>query len=361
MRSHSEQFRRLVTVKELPTVVLPFRSLQLGVRNGHRAVSTAAAVMLLGITLATSAAADSTRDGLAQVNTALQAGQADKALALLQALPAPVGNSAEAHNLRCRVLFTLEQFEPANRECEQAVNLDSRNSNYHLWFGRTLGEVAERANFINAYGLAKRARAEFEQAVQLNPRNAEALADLGEFYSSAPGVVGGGTDKAAGVADQLDHVDPARAHELRSAIARQKNDLGTAEREMKAAVAASAHPAFQWMRLASLCRRMKRWQDMENAVQSGYAAAQRDSHAGVALFNGASVLIKTNRNPALAIKMLQTYLASPTATEEAPTFVAHVWLARLKAQTGDTEGARRERAEALALAQEYKPAQDLKL
>jgi hypothetical protein len=31
------------------------------------------------------------------------------------------------------------------------------------------------------------------------------------------------------------------------------------------------------------------------------------------------------------------------------------------AQGGDEEGARRERAAALALAQEYKPAQDLKL
>lgn len=322
--------------------------------------------VLLGIALAASAAAESTKDGVAQkgglaeADAALQAGEADKALALLRSLPEPAGNSAEAHNLRCRVLFALEQYEGANRECEQAVNLDPQNSSYHLWFGRTLGEVADRANFLSAYNLAKRARSEFEQAVQLDPRNGEALADLGEFYSSAPGVVGGGTGKAAGVAAQLDHVDPARAHELRSAIARENKDTAAAEREMKAAIAASAHPAFQWMRLASFYRKSKRWQDMEDAVQSGWAAAQRDPHAGVALFNGASVLIKANRDPALAIRLLETYLASPRATEEAPKFTARVWLARLRGQTGDTEGARRERAEALALAQEYKPAQDLK-
>lgn len=322
--------------------------------------------VLLGIALAASVAAESTNDGvaqkgeLAQANAALQAGEADKALALLRSLPEPAGNSAEAHNLRCRVLFTLEQYEGASRECEQAANLDPQNSSYHLWFGRTLGEAADQANFLNAYNLAKRARSEFEQAVQLDPHNAEALADLGEFYCSAPGIVGGGTEKAAGVAAQLDRVDPARAHELRSGIARENNDTGAAEREMKAAIAASAHPAFQWMRLASFYRKYKRWQDMENAVQSGWTAAQRDPHAGVALFNGASVFIKANRNPALAIQLLETYLASPRATEEAPAFTARVWLARLKAKTGDTEGARRERAEALAMAQEYKPAQDLK-
>jgi predicted Zn-dependent protease len=80
----------------------------------------------------------------------------------------------------------------------------------------------------------------------------------------------------------------------------------------------------------------------------------------VALFNGASVLIRANRDPELAQKLLQMYLASPTGTEEAPTFVAHVWLARLKAHLGDTDGARQERAQALALANGYKPAQELR-
>ena len=94
------------------------------------------------------------------------------------------------------------------------------------------------------------------------------------------------------------------------AMARENKDYETAERELKQAIAASAHPAFQWMRLASFYRKTKRWTEMENAVQSGLAAAQHDSHAGVALFNGASVLIKANRNPSLAIKLLEAYLAS---------------------------------------------------
>lgn len=315
---------------------------------------------LLGLMMAASLWAESGRDGLSQVNSALQAGQADRALALLSSLPQPAGDSAEAHNLRCRVMFTLQQYEAAKTECERAVNLNPENSVYHLWLGRALGEVADRANFLSAYSLAKRARSEFERAVQIDPRNAEAMADLGEFYCSAPGVVGGGSDKAAGVAARLVRVDPARAHELRSAIARENGDLAAAEREMKQAVVVSAHPAFQWMRLASFYRKYKRYAEMESAVESGWSAAQRDSHAGVALFNGASVLIEANRNSGLAMRMLETYLGSPAATEEAPAFTARVWLARLKAQAGDTEGARREREQALALAQEYKPARDLK-
>jgi tetratricopeptide (TPR) repeat protein len=313
-------------------------------------------------TAAATARAQASGGGLGEANAALQSGQADRAISILRSLPGPEANSAEAHGIQCRVLFALEQWDPAEPECEKAVALDWQNSMNHLWLGRVLGERADNASFVFAYGLAKRARGEFEQAVQLNPRNAEALADLGEFYYSAPGVVGGGTAKAQGVAAQLDKVDPARAHELRASIAQENHDFVTAEREFRQAIAASAHPAFQWMRLASFFRRNKRYQEMSTALQSGKAAAERDrQHSAVALFNGASVLIRANQNPSLAIKMLQEYLGSTEQTEEAPAFVAHTWLARLYKQTGDAAGAARERTAALALASTYRPAQDLQI
>jgi hypothetical protein len=56
--------------------------------------------------------------------------------------------------------------------------------------------------------------------------------------------------------------------------------------------------------------------------------------------------------------MLEEYLAGSAKTEEAPAFVAHARLARLKLQLGDAAAANRERTAALALAHEYRPAQD---
>jgi tetratricopeptide (TPR) repeat protein len=296
------------------------------------------------------------RNQLAPAKAALQAGEGDKAMALL----VQPGGNAEAYNLRCRVEYTLEQWDRAVNDCTQAVKLDGQNSVDHLWLGRALGEKASRASFMSAYSLAKRVRGEFEEAARLNPRNAEALADLGEFYYSAPGVVGGGTDKAEEVAAQLDKVDPARAHELRGHIAEQRKDYGAAERELRQAIAGSAHPAFQWMTLAGFYRHRERWTEMESAVHSGQSAAERDKRASAALYDGASLLIKTNRDPARAAKMLEEYLGSNAKTEEAPAFVAHTWLSRLNAQRGDGAAASRERAAALALAHEYKPALDLK-
>jgi tetratricopeptide (TPR) repeat protein len=312
--------------------------------------------ILLAAAFAISASAQFAIGPLSQANAALQAGEADKAMALLGSLPP----SAESHNLRCRIFYSLEDWDSAAGECQQAVIADGQSSDNHLWLGRALGEKADRASFLNAYSLGKRVREEFEEAARLSPRNADALADLGEFYYDAPGIVGGGTDKAQAIALRLDKIDPARAFELRAGIAKQLKDYDGAERYFKQAIASSDHPAFQWMRLASFYRQRGRWAEMETAVQSGFNAAEHDRHAGVALFNGSSVLTEAGRNLELASRMLQEYLAGSSKTEEGPAFVAHTRLARLDARLGDIAGARRERTTALELAREYRPAQELK-
>lgn len=290
--------------------------------------------------------------GLAQADAALQSGEADRALSLLSSMP----GSAEVHNLRCRVYFALERWDEAATECDQAVRLSGGSPTDHLWLGRALGEKADNASFLVAFNLAKRARSEFEEAVSLDPRYGEALTDLGEFYTSAPVVVGGGLDKAQTLVIPLQKVDPARAHILLGRIAESRRDLGTAEREYSMAAMTSEHPAFGWITLASFYRKRQRWNDMEAAVESGYRAAQHDQRAGVALYNGASVLIRGKRNLDFAKKMLEEYLTDYPRTEEGPAFEAYTRLAKVRAQLGDKKGAWQARADALKLAHDYQPA-----
>jgi len=305
-------------------------------------------------------AAAASGDALAQANAALQAGEADKALGLLSSLPSSGPGAAEGHNLACRVRLTLEQWDAAADECEQAVRLDSQNSDYSLWLGRAQGQKASRASFMTAFSLAKRTRAEFEEAVLLNPKNAEALSDLGDFYRQAPGVVGGGVDKAQQVAEKLDKISAARAAVLRGQIAEQQKDYAGAEEQYKKAVAADPRPAGEWVSLASFYARRKQLTEMETAIHGAVSAAQKDKHSSVPLFDAAGLLTENKRDPQLAATLLEQYLASATKSEEAPAFVAHLRLARLKLQLGDSAGAAKERAAALSLAHDYKPAVEFK-
>lgn len=294
-------------------------------------------------------------DSLAGANADLQAGRADQAASVLSTAIKADPNNAEAVNLLCHVEYATEHFDQAASDCQKAVSLDPQNARYHLWLGRAIGQRASRASFLSAFSLAKAARVEFEQAVKLDPRDADALADLGEFYKDAPGAVGGGVDKANEVAQKLDGVDPSRAHQLRATIAEKNNDLGTAEREFKAACV-GPRAATQWMELASFYRRHKRFSEMEAAIKSGAAAAH--GKQATALFEGASVLARSNRDNDQAIRLYEQYLASQNQSEEAPAFDALTRLAKLRKKAGDEAGAKRDQAAALALAHDYKPAQE---
>lgn len=299
--------------------------------------------------------ADVSGDSLAAAHSALQSGEASRALTLLQEAPQLGPEAAHARNLECRVRFTLQQWSAAAKACQQAVQLDGQNSDYHMWLGRALGEEAGAASFLSAYSLSKQARVEMETAVRLDPRNAEALSDLGEFYVEAPSIVGGGLDKAESVVQELDRINSARAAELRGRIAYARKDYSATEQYYKQAIALSPHPSRSWATLASFYRHRNEWTQMQWAVRNCAAAAARDPHSGVALFNGASVLIQANQDPELAARMLQDYLNGPSKTEEGPAFLAHVWLARLKTQLGDSAGAQQEQEAAKTLAGAYLP------
>ena len=282
----------------------------------------------------------------------LQHGLADSALVRLAPVTTPDSRDGEAHLLLCRVSLQLEHWDAAVSACQRAVALDPDSSTNHVWYGRALGEKADRVSFFSAYGLGKRVRAEFEKAAALDPHNAEALADLGEYYDEAPAVVGGGKDKAAAVAGQLDSVDRARAEELRGHIAESQHDTAGAQQHYRAAIAAANEPANYWMVLASFYRRQGDLDQMEDAIHSGIAA---DRVKGVPLVDAAHLLTRAGRDPELATRLLREYLASPAQSEEEPAFRVHRFLATLLQKQGDGDGAAREVATATSIASVYHP------
>ncbi|MGB8028797.1 MAG: hypothetical protein WCF30_03945 [Terracidiphilus sp.] len=294
---------------------------------------------------------------LTQANADLQAGEADKAIALLAPLPTSGQGAAQAQNLLCRVRFILQQWSKAAANCQQAVNLDQQNSDDHMWLGRVLGRQASHASFLSAYGIAKHSLAEMRTAVKLNPQNGAALSDVGDYYAQAPGIVGGGTDKAQAIAGQLDKVDSARAQQLRGDIAMAQKNYTTAENEYRQAVAVAKEPADYWSVLANFYRSRQQWSDLDSAIQGCIAAVAKEKNSSFALYDGAGALIAAKRNPSLAAQMLENYLSSSSTTEDAPAFIAHILLSRLKQQLGDAAGAKAELAIAAQMAKEFNPAQ----
>jgi tetratricopeptide (TPR) repeat protein len=283
----------------------------------------------------------------------LAAGRADEAVQALQQQIAQSATDAESHNLLCRAYFMLEEWDRAIASCERARNLDPQKSLYHLWLGRAYGEKADRAGFLSAAGLAKKVRISFERAVELDPRSWEARADLAEFYLEAPSVVGGGKDKARAQADALLPLKPGMAHWVLAHLAERDKDLASAEREYRAAIAATHSGTRSWFDLGYFLFHANRLDEMEQAFRTLETSPidRRDS-----LRDAASVLLRAGRDYPLAVRLLRKYLESPV--EEAPAFKAHDLLGQVLEKQGDRRGAAEEFRAALALAHNYSRAQE---
>ncbi|HVO81358.1 MAG TPA: tetratricopeptide repeat protein [Terriglobales bacterium] len=285
----------------------------------------------------------------------LAEGRVDDAITSLQSRISEAPKDAESYNLLCRAYFALQTWDRGIDACQKAVSLAPDNGRYHLWLGRIYGEKADRCNFLCAASLAGKVRNEFETAVRLDPQSADARTDLAEFYLEAPGIVGGGRDKAAAQAETLDKLDPAKAHWVRGRIAEKKKDPATAEREYRAAIEASQGGANAWLNLALFYRHVGRLDDMEEALR--HASSARMDQPEV-LVDAAETLIRAGRNFPGAIDLLRRYLSSSSTVEQAPAFKAHYLLGTLLEKQGDKQAAAQEYRAALSMAKGFSQAQD---
>ena len=222
----------------------------------------------------------------------------------------------------------------------------------YLWLGRIAGEKADHVGFVSAAGLVGKVRTSFERAVQLDPKDWQARADLAEFYLEAPAIVGGGKDKARQQADALLALNPAAAHLALARIAAREKDNAKAEREYRAAIAASNSGARAWLDLAIFFRHTNRLDDMQQALRTMESSPLDYPDS---LMDGASLLLSSGSDSALAIRLLRRYLASPV--EEGPAFKAHEMLGKLLEKEGDRRAAATEYRAALALYHAYAAAQ----
>jgi len=303
-------------------------------------------VLLLLIASVTASMADSARDMLA-------AGRIDEAIAQLNGRLSSTAPDAESSNLLCRAYFALEDWDRAESSCRKAVSLAPDNSRFHLWLGRVYGEKADRANFLAAAGLAGKVRGEFERAVQLNPNDVDARVDLAEFYLEAPGIVGGGEQKAREQAQSIAALNSARAHWVYARIAEKNKEADAAEREYHQYIDQSHGDAEAWLDLASFLRRQKRFDEMEQAL---IKLSQAPMPKLDVLVDASGMLYRSGRRYPFAIELLHRYLASGPV-EAAPAFKAHYLLGTLLEKQGDKTGAAQEYRASLSLTRNFGLAQ----
>lgn len=236
----------------------------------------------------------------------------DQSLKILQAIPAKDG---PVYELMGRNYLMNGEFKKATEVLEKAVAGNPNSSDSYLWLARAYGRRAETSNPFSAVGHASKARQYFERAVQLNPRNLEALNDLLEYYLEAPGFMGGGLDKAQATVTRIAQVDPSEGHWAQSTLDEKRKEYGSAEEQLRRAVELAPHQAGRFMDLAKFLYKQGRYQEADQTFAHAEQLAPNDVKL---MYARAESYVKSGRNLHVAKDLLQHYLKATVSPDDPP-------------------------------------------
>lgn len=172
-------------------------------------------------------------------------------------------NAADDVALQCmgRVYFAMDKSNEAIDWFEKAIKANEKVASHHLWLANSLGDQAGHTNKLKLPFLARRIKSEFDRAAQLDPSSIDARHGLIQFYSQAPGVMGGSMDKAKEQAIEIEKLNAMRGHIEMAALLEREKDLPGAERELTAALGAAPDSNQAYNTLGNFYRRQKRYAD----------------------------------------------------------------------------------------------------
>jgi len=282
-------------------------------------------------------------------------GKTAEAEAAFQKIAKSNPKSAQAQYYLGRLAFGRGNSESAVAYLEKAIALEPRNSDYHLWLGRVVGMEAQKASLFGKASLAKRTKAEFEKAVELDPNNLEARSSLIDYYVVAPGIMGGSIEKAEQQAAEIAKRDPIRGVGETAKVYRLQKKNQEAEKVLVEGI--RKYPAEKSLRrdLGFFYQQGESWQkawqtfawlvkDDPSDMASQYQLGRTAALSGLYLDEGEQALLK--------------YLAYTPKSDEPPLKWAHVRLGTIYEKKKRADLAKAQYRQALALDPKFKEAKE---
>ncbi len=151
----------------------------------------------------------------------------------------------EAYFILGKIYMFEKNYDKSVEYAIKAVELKSSISEYHLWLGRSYLSKAMNSGKIKALFTAKKAKGEFEKAVELDSANIEATAALFEYCFGAPGIAGGDKQKAKKLAEIIYSKNHLLGAQYWAAFWEKEGNLDKAEAYLREAVELDTSSTFQ--------------------------------------------------------------------------------------------------------------------
>jgi tetratricopeptide (TPR) repeat protein len=315
------------------------------------------AVLALSLAVGASVVpADAGQDLLGDAQVDYNAGRYNRAVDALTGAIAKSPNDAAPYFLLGQSYYQLREFPRAIETLEHAIQLDPKQSEYHDWLGKSYGRKAEESVFFTAMGWARKTHKEFETAVQLDPNNFMAQRDLIRFEMNAPGVVGGGDEKAIKHIEELEKIDPLEGQLARGEFFITKKRMAEADGVFAKIMESNSDRIGVYFEAADYFR------DRHDTARMGEAIADAkriDPNDRRLKFYKGIFIVLDGKNPGEAELLLKSYLDTvPDHSDLPPHATALEWLGKLyESQKKYSEAAEEYRA-SLALDPHNKAVED---
>lgn len=155
----------------------------------------------------------------------------DEAKTLLASVDDDHKDYAEAQFYLGRIAFDQQKFEEAEEFLEEAVDANDKVADYHYWYGSAMGTIAQNANTLKQGFYAPKIKNEFEKTVELDPKNIDAHWGLIEFYTQAPGFMGGSWEKAEETARGIMKINKTEGYRALATVYERQEKWAEAEKQ----------------------------------------------------------------------------------------------------------------------------------
>jgi tetratricopeptide (TPR) repeat protein len=267
---------------------------------------------------------------------------------LLVCLALPLSTATAADLIAAgRAALERDENEKAVELFTKAIALQPNDAVAHYLLGNAYGDLAQKSNILKQASLAKKTKAEFERAVQLDPNFIDARSALISYYLIAPGFMGGSTEKALEQAAEIQRRDSIEGHRAHARIYAHEKKTDLARKEFVDAVRENPNSARAHYLLGIYLMNEKNW---TGSLHEYDMALKLDAAYMPTYLRVGQHAARSESNYVRGEESIRKYLAYKPTEHEPGLAVAWYWLGQLQEKQGKIAEARQSYLNAQKLA-----------
>lgn len=261
---------------------------------------------------------------------------------------------AERYISRAQEQIRANDYNGAVESGEKAVDLVSDSSRYYFVLGNAYGLKAQMGGKLAAFSAARKCRAAWDKAIELDPGNIEARYSLFSFCLAAPGIVGGGMDKAEQEAREIFSRDTTAGYMAWGQYYTKKDDMEQAEKAYHALLRREPNSGYHLINFGLM---YQHFNDYDQAARQFALATERDTTAIGAYYHLANNSLLAEQDYRQGLIYADRFIEHLPAADSVNLAWGHYIKGRLYKQLDNKEMAAGEFQQALKLNPACEPAE----